>query len=181
MKKIIAILLTVAAGALLTGCGGGGSSNNNNNRSPSTATLPSPEVPIYDNGVFKYEIMAGSTVTIRGYTDSRYNVVIPAEIDGLPVTAIGDRAFLGEMRIRTVVIPDTVTWIGERAFSMCADLESIEIPESVTHIGDSAFRACVKLTATFMGQEFQSEVVGQSDGSYIIDLPAEFYAAVNRN
>ena len=76
---------------------------------------------------------------ITGYSGGSSALVIPATIDGYPVKKIGDTAFYGKTRLRTVVIPDGVTEIGYNAFEECTNLYLIDIPDSVTNIGDSAF------------------------------------------
>ena len=53
---------------------------------------------------FTYEIN-GESVTITGYTGSEGNVTIPSEIDGKPVTAIGERAFSHNYTLTSVAIP----------------------------------------------------------------------------
>lgn len=40
-------------------------------------------------GSFKYEIEYGEEVVIKGFDKSTRDVVIPSEIEGLPVTSIG--------------------------------------------------------------------------------------------
>jgi len=64
---------------------------------------------------FEYEVK-NNTVTITGYKGSSKNVVIPEKVGGLPVGAIGERAFRDKQLI-SVVIPNSVTHIGDRAFS----------------------------------------------------------------
>lgn len=66
-------------------------------------------------------------------------IVIPGEIDGLPVTVIGESAFEDCHSITSVVIPDSVTTIRESAFYNCDSLTDITIPESVTDIEGVAF------------------------------------------
>jgi hypothetical protein len=78
-------------------------------------------------------------VIITGFwgTGKITEVRIPAEIDGLPVKIIGDRAF-SNSQLTSVVIPNSVTSIGIGAF---ADnkLARVTIPNSVTSIGKGAF------------------------------------------
>ena len=50
---------------------------------------------------------------------------IPAEIDGSPVTAVGDSAFLKQQKLQTVSLPDSVQSIGSQAFSGCINLQEI--------------------------------------------------------
>src|SRR5690242_2749344 len=74
-------------------------------------------------------------ITITGYfTAAGLDVVIPASIDGYPVTSIGDGAFQGSS-LTSVTIPNSVTNIGDNAFSECTGLTSVTIPNSVTSIG----------------------------------------------
>jgi len=111
---------------------------------------------------------AGTGVIIRSYTGRAAQVTIPAQIEGLPVTEIGNDAFNGA-NISSVVIPATVTRIGINAFTetrlvsvtlpaglkriehstfaFCASLRTVVIPEGVTVIEESAFFECPALTA----------------------------------
>ena len=65
------------------------------------------------------------------------NLVIPNEIDGLPVTKIGWAAFSNN-HLTSVFIPNSVTTIANLAFDN-NNLSSIVIPESVKTIGWLAF------------------------------------------
>ena len=86
-------------------------------------------------------------VTIMGYTGAGGILVIPASIDKLPVTTIGDHAFQGCSGLTSVTIPDSVTRIGTRSFQGCSGLTSVTIPNSVTRIGTQAFQGCNGLTS----------------------------------
>lgn len=99
---------------------------------------------------------------------------IPAEIDGLPVTAIRDNAFYGCLDLEYVTIPDTVTSIGESAFGMCLNLKGITIPEGVTSIGDSAFVECWALESIELPDSIESmgsRAFAGCDGLTSIKLP----------
>ncbi len=87
----------------------------------------------------------GGYIEISGYDNSVSEVVIPAEIDGLPVTSIGESAFYFT-GVTSIEIPDSVTIIKNRAFEECA-LTSITIPDSVTSIENDAFCNCYNLTS----------------------------------
>jgi len=80
-------------------------------------------------------------------TSAEGELVIPNEIEGLPVTSIGDNAFCGCSRLTLINIPDSITSIGSWAFDMCSSLTSITIPEGVTSIGGGAFNRCTSLTS----------------------------------
>ena len=61
------------------------------------------------------------------------------------LTSIGDVAFNGCWKLRSVVIPGNVTYVGDFAFGACNGLNEIVIPASVTGIGESAFNFCENL------------------------------------
>ena len=56
-------------------------------------------------------------------------VVIPAEIDGRPVVAIGAEAFAGNTAITSIAIPASVTNIAEGAFVGCTGLKTVAIDD----------------------------------------------------
>jgi len=95
---------------------------------------------------FEYTDNEGK-ITITGYIGKSKDAVIPGKINNLPVTAIGDKAFLGvdedadqpkNNQLSSVFIPDGVTKIGHLAF-FCNELTGVIIPNTVTFIGDGAF------------------------------------------
>ena len=77
------------------------------------------------------------TITITGYIGASKDVRIPAKIDNIPVTVIGDFAFNND-QLTSVTIPNSVTHIGQLAFND-NPLTSATIPKSVTNIGEMAF------------------------------------------
>ena len=86
--------------------------------------------------------------TITGITDKTITTInIPATIDGVVVTTIGDSAFRESRSLTSITIPNSVTTIGESAFRECRSLTSVTIPSSVTTIGISAFDDCLALTS----------------------------------
>jgi len=94
---------------------------------------------------------ANNQVTITGYTGTGGVVIISASIAGKPVTAIGDRAFLGSSGLTSVTIPTSVTSIGTFAFAYCSGLTSVTIPNSVIGIGNEAFASCTGLISVMIG------------------------------
>ena len=94
---------------------------------------------------FKY-IVTDKGVKIKEYIGKDKEVVIPSEIDGMPVTSIGGCSFSSNKFVESVTIPDSVTEIGSWAFSGCTALASITLPDCLTEIGGWAFRNCTKLT-----------------------------------
>ena len=72
--------------------------------------------------------------------------MIASVYGGLPVVAIGERAFYECENLTSVTIQNGVTSIGRYAFYGCSKLASVEIPDGVLSIGDSAFALCTSLT-----------------------------------
>jgi len=79
----------------------------------------------------------GGKLTVINYYGKEKNVVIPAAVNGKPVTGIGEKAFYWK-GLTGVTIPNGVITIGKGTFQS-NEFSSINIPNSVTNIGDSAF------------------------------------------
>ena len=96
-------------------------------------------------GGFSYLVVDGE-VTITSF-DKKItgSVVVPAVIDGYPVTAIGRTAF-SECAITSVVLPDSIRIIGNGAFRWNYSLETVRLPASLISIGELAFYGCEKLS-----------------------------------
>ncbi len=85
------------------------------------------------------------TGTITGWPSARGNVVIPDQIDGVTVKAIGHNAFRYNANIISISIPDTVTAIGFAAFAGCFRLSDINLPAALISIGYASFLGCSSL------------------------------------
>src|SRR5687767_8739555 len=64
-------------------------------------------LPAVVQAQFSYTTNNG-TITITGYTGPGGAVVIPATINGRPVTRIGDQAFYYETSVTGITIPNSV-------------------------------------------------------------------------
>ena len=87
----------------------------------------------------------------RGY---EVNLVLPREIDGVPLTMIGGgmmgRAAYGddyemELPVRSVVIPETYTEIPAFAFENCETLETVVCYAPVENLQEGTFSNCTSL------------------------------------
>ena len=97
-----------------------------------------------ERGALTYEEIAGEAIMTGCFNICQTDLVIPASVYGIPVTAIGDNAFSGE-KLDSVSLPESIKSIGVRAFSQNR-LTEIELPSQLETIGASAF-AFNQLTA----------------------------------
>ena len=73
------------------------------------------------------------------------DLIIPPEIDGLPVRKIMPGAFIGCSHLTSVSVPSSVREIGDKAFLWCTNLKKITFGEGLQTIGEYAFSNCVSL------------------------------------
>jgi hypothetical protein len=104
---------------------------------------------------FTYAISNGS-ITITEYIGPGGNVVIPSTISGLPVTAIGDFAFVNRSKLTTITIPSGITSIGMDAFAGCIALTSVTIPDTVSKLGEAMLASCDGLISVTIGNGITS-------------------------
>ena len=135
MKKILSLVLCVVLLTVSLPC-----------------TVFSVSDDIVKTGGIEYRIVDdGQSAMVIGYYGSRYTskVVIPSEVNGIPVTVIAWGAFYDKDFIKEVVISEGIEAIGSEAFSI-NDLESITIPSTVTSIRESAFSGCRNLKKLYI-------------------------------
>ena len=92
----------------------------------------------------------GSEVRINQYEGSNPIVIVPSEIDGLPVTQFHQNAFKGNIIITSVTLPEGTTEIPQEFFKDCTSLKNVYLPNSVTRIGRSAFLHDTKLDSIIL-------------------------------
>lgn len=95
---------------------------------------------------FTYTTNTDGSLNLARYTGSDGAAVIPDTTNGLPVTSIGNDAFLGSASLTNITIGTNVVSIGDEVFSY-SGLTSVTIPGSVTNLAFDAFFYCSYLTA----------------------------------
>ena len=84
-------------------------------------------------------------VSITGVYSKNDVLIIPAQINGKDVVAIGFQAFFGD-KFKAVLLPDSIVAIGEKAFLGCENLEVVYVKgNSLKKLDTSVFSMCGKL------------------------------------
>ncbi len=134
---------------------------------PVAITIPE-NVPVVGEDGFEYIVYDDDTVEVTGYKGTDKDLVIPSEIEGLPVTSIGEEAFSYCDELTSITIPNTVINIGDGAFMGCTSLTSMTIPKGVTEIGKGVLSGCEGLTSVSIPEGV--EHIGESAFDYCSSL-----------
>lgn len=134
MKKLLLLLLALVC---LTACG-----KPEPPGSVSTEPEPSPEPAFdlleYENPAkmakdqqyrdgFTYSVYVDH-VSITGYNGTQEDVVIPQEIDGIPVTVVSG---MFAPTVTSVTLPEGLKYLALSSFAFCADLTWLDLPASL--------------------------------------------------
>ncbi|MBR6552139.1 MAG: leucine-rich repeat protein, partial [Clostridia bacterium] len=138
-----------------------------------TASAEENKVENESSNDFQFELNEdGKSLTVKYYRGSETTVVVPAEYNGMKITAIADSAFvystnieeltisegivkvngLSELpNLRKVNFPSTVTVISYGMFMNCPNLTEIVIPDTIKEIETFAFTECTNLEKVVIG------------------------------
>ena len=138
-----------------------------------TASSTEQEISVGDYK-YAYTVDAHGNATITEFrgpvdpaNDGPYDIEIPTELNGHPVTGLGESSFstdhfdsplydIHHTKIQSVTIPESVTSIGRAAFMNCTGLTSLTIKGVATSIGAVAFSTCTSLTSLSLVGSFQT-------------------------
>lgn len=95
-------------------------------------------------GSIQYRAMDGY-VMLTEYRGKDNILTIPVDIEGLPVTVIGKKAFLTAKELKELVLPEHINTIQDWAFASCRSLETITLPRKKIEIGQGILKDCSKL------------------------------------
>lgn len=86
----------------------------------------------------------GSTITITGVLEGFKGgeLVLPAQINGKPITKIANEAFSGNSSLTKVELSESIKSVGDMAFARCSSLGYVKIPDGVETLGYCAFESC---------------------------------------
>lgn len=122
MKKVIGLVLALC---MITGC------------IPALAADYEAEI-----GGITYALENGEATVVDCKWEVKGSVVIESEIEGCPVTKIGEKAFESCGQIKEITIPDSVKVIERAAFYRCVNLKNVFGMKNVEVIGERAFHEC---------------------------------------
>lgn len=147
---------------------------------------------------YSVTVNSANMLSITRYEGAGGTVVVPSDIEGIPVTCIGANAFNGRTDLMGITLPNSVTtvedgsfWnctsltnvmfgagvasIGYSVFQNCTSLTCVTLPASVTNIGGGAFSDCYSLTSVyFLGDAPVADAAGvfyATDNAIIYYLP----------
>lgn len=101
------------------------------------------------------------------------DMVIPEQIDGRTVKAIGEDFISMNKDVQAVTVPNTVTKIADSAFNSCENLVKINLPTALETLGNFVFTDCIKLTDIRGGSAKYTVSAG---AIYSADKTVLFYA-----
>ena len=113
---------------------------------------------------------------VIGYEDGISSLVIPESIDGVPVVAIGERAFRDCSSLKgDVVLPKSIVAIEKEAFMNADGLNGrIYFPQSLKVISDRAFYGCQSLQGDLIIPD-SVETIGDEAFSYCVEIGSAVY------
>ena len=131
---------------------------------------PAPVPDVSDKLVFTLND-EGTAYSVTDMDNSAAgSVTIPSTYNGLPVTSIGNSAFLGCRNLTRVTILEGVTSIGDTVFWNCSSLASVMIGKNVTSISMFAFSYCSGLTEIIVAE---GNSVYHSEGNCLIETESK--------
>lgn len=120
------------------------------------------------------------SVCVTRFAGSAGEVMIPEQIDGITVTEIGHKAFLGCKTLRRVTLPYTVCKVGDWAFAHCVRLAELRWngpkQERPICFGRAAFLGCGNLRLLYAKDSLESTAallaaaVTRMNADYLLDF-----------
>ena len=91
-----------------------------------------PNAGKYTSGDYTYSVLLNEDETeraacIEAYNGSDTELVLPSELDGLEVVALGNYALTSMPELKTVTLPKTLQQLGDFTFADCTGIESYAI------------------------------------------------------
>lgn len=85
-------------------------------------------------------------IEITGFEGAVSDLVVPAQIEGLPVEAVGNHSFSGRQDLKSVALPETIKTLYGFAFHNCRNLKKISLFDSIDDYYDGVCKQCDSLS-----------------------------------
>lgn len=79
---------------------------------------------------------------LLGVTDTPTELILPEQIEGLPLTEIAPYCFAKNKYLECVVLPNTIKKIGRNAFYNCTGFKELELGNQLLEFGSDTFMNC---------------------------------------
>ena len=99
-------------------------------------------------------------------------VIIPHEINNIPIVNIKKKAFLGCKQLRSISLPETVKNVGEWAFAFCDSLSEVKLASNRAVFGQGAFKNDARLEKLWI--EGRSEASARMLAAAVTVMDAEY-------
>ncbi len=124
-------------------------------------TMPASDLILYSKWAtaltfFDYQVTDYLAIITGAKENIPKDIIIPDEINNLPVKTIGPSAFKDLIHLESVIFPHTLTTIGAFAFNNCTGLHEINLPDNLTTIEGRAFGNCSNLQSINFGNSLKS-------------------------
>ena len=132
------------------------------------------------DGIVYGRTSTGSLIVQNGRTAKCTTIGIPAQINGMPVIGVDERAFANSS-VKNILLPKTVILVDEGAFYNALNLKTVEFESERVALGRNAFTGCFKLQK-IKGKTLQT--TGESvfyQCKNLTEIEAEFSGEVWRN
>ncbi len=100
---------------------------------------------MFTSGDFRYRILPDNTLRITGYRGHSEEVTVPAELDGIPVSQVGNGVFHHQRQLVRVTLEEGIRRAGWDLFGYCDRLREIRFPRSLLILEGGAMQGCFSL------------------------------------
>lgn len=120
----------------------------------------------------RFRLTDDEAVVVR-FEGAEADVVIPASIEGRPVTAIRSRAFEGSTGLARIGLPDSLVTINSYAFAGCTALTAVELPDEIQVLNRNVFDGATALVQ--VGLPYSLKRIGMESFKDCVSLSSLYY------
>ncbi|HAV01383.1 MAG TPA: hypothetical protein DCW47_09380 [Lachnospiraceae bacterium] len=126
----------------------------------------------YDEKLKIYHEEKDGKATVTDADKNITEVIIPCEINNIPIVNIKKKAFLGCKQLRSISLPETVKNVGEWAFAFCDSLSEVKLASNRAVFGQGAFKNDARLEKLWI--EGRSEASARMLAAAVTVMDAEY-------